>query len=296
MQQAFYIVKTVFCPNSHYLKISLNSLFNLLEVIKLNIENTPINYNYTIYITGWVRKKEFKERISFFISKLKTTFDKKLNTKTVLNIILDLWLINKGKNHLFVELSKTKIDGLLFYLDHDILLPYDLLLFDKLYFICNSQKHLNFGYFALNQEPDCRHQFRIYENTTTLDYSFNNSMITINYPNHPVNGCIASGCFVLLTEYLHILKDIPVFTVYGFDDYYITKLLENNNIKVAVVSSITVTHPYDNINHHNDTYKNWKKEKIKTIAHQLYTQKNISDRKHTEYYYKSMQSSINLWS
>lgn len=251
------IIKSLFCPNNKYYKITANSLINLFDYLTyFNVNNADI------ILIGWANI------YSSQLEKLVTILN-----KNKYKINYELFDINYGKYKIFdnmVQISKLDIYSTLYYFDHDIqILPeYNLFSVD----INGKIDGKNIGILAVNHTEDIRHQLTVYENECTV----NNH--TVVYPVEGDYGSVADGCFIGNCECIKNMK-FSMINVYGLDDYYLIKQVDELNFSYGVLKNIFVEHPYDD----NVEYTMWKKQQIVDIVN------------NNNSYYKSVESFINLF-
>lgn len=264
----FLIVRSVFCPNDEFYKISIDALLNLFDFLEYEDKN---NINLDLFIVGWAKKNKYSCMISKMIDLKKYIFN---------NVIINMSPLNYGKYHIFNQIKDLELDkyDFILYSDHDILFPLVLLSKNVLMkmsgLFTNSINNKQIGLVAFNQLEDVRHQYDIYQNRIIIND------ITCVYPNDECFGSIADGCFMTSASVFDVINYFDLITVYGLDDYHLIKKIHDKNMMAVVLSNIYIVHPHND----NDKYNKWKKDRILELI-------NNKPRK----YYELIQESINFW-
>lgn len=264
-----FILRSIFCLNEYHTSISCNNIINLINLIKTQLIN---NKKITLHIIGWCPKDEYKNRIIESINICNIT-------KYCENFILDLWNNNYGKSKIFQHIiNQVQINNYdrILYTDHDILFSheYDNNIFDILEkyldtsnYVINNKK---IGLIAFNHKEDNRHQMDIYVNRLeNLLYSESNNFTSI-----------ATGAFYSISSIFNnnnifynenkVISNIKL--TYGFDDYKLLKMVNENGYYFVVIDDIYIIHPYHqqsdifchNCNKYHD-FALWKKEQLKCL-------------------------------
>jgi hypothetical protein len=263
-----FIIKSLFCPNDIYYEATTNSIvkinifFNLLQSQTKMNSLTPIDADI-LYI-GWINT--YSEKFDTFISLLNSSFS---------SIYKELWALNYGKYRIYNYIIKFCKDNpdkyeYIIYLDHDIYFDIKTLnMYQFLYklkdYRINDKK---LGLIAFNQLIDNRHR-------TDID---NNKKIILF--ESQLFGSIASGAFILFMNVINDMDYFDMLSVYGLDDYHLTKKLSDMGYANVVIGNVHVMHPFDN----NKSYVIWKKNQVLKLI------KNKSSN-----YFQQIQQSINFW-
>lgn len=254
------VIKSLFAPNDEQFQNTFNTMDSLL-----NLNND--RHNITYCFCGWINDNKntliLKKKAipgSLFLIK-GTNFGKMWYIKRVIDLIK-----NTGKNY-----------DIVFYCDHDIIINFQLDIFEL--FSKIKMKMKNIGFIALNQEEDCRHQVTCFANEINVQDNY------LCYPEEEDYGSIATGCYITTYNNFEKIKDIKFNTVYGFDDYYINVYFISENLVNYVFRDINVIHPYDE----DVNYKRWKLEMVNNIIDYGINKIN------TKFYYNTIQMSINYW-
>ncbi len=222
----YLIVKSIFCPNQDFYDICIDSIVKLDFYINDEIDLLLIGY----------------------IGNFKTNFETFLKIfPTKLNIITDFFVLNYGKYYIFNKLFEYIKDYDYFiYMDHDIIFDNNKNIIDSIINV-NQEK---IGLIAFNHKEDIRHQTDIYSNILEI----NN--IKVCYPN--LISSIACGCFAIeCNKYLKMSK-FELLSIYGLDDYYLLKKLQDLGYNSIVFHDIYIIHPKTN----NIKYNKWKYDTI----------------------------------
>lgn len=242
----FLIVKSAFCPNEHYLDVTIGSLIKINMFVNLLMKNDN-NIIFDLYFIGWVHTMGAKIDLCFKLHKF--SFSK---------VDRELWGVNYGKYKIlncmidYVKNSNTTYDAII-YLDHDI--HFDIITCNIIFndIVLLKDQRINsqpLGMIAFNQKGDVRHQMGIHENKIQLN------SIECVWPE--VNGPIASGAFVIFPDVIKQLTPFELVSVYGLDDYALASKLTNNGYINVVMNNLCVVHPYD----YNIKYTEWKRVNI----------------------------------
>lgn len=254
-------IKTLLCPNKHYLDITLKSISKLY--ISLNYIK---NHICDILFIGWIHV--YKDIFTSFIN---------INRPIVNKIFCNLWVINYGKykciNDSVSFVKNNNYYDYIIFLDHDI--HFDIITIDYLDKIMNMNLYINnkkIGLMAFNHKQDIRHQQNIHENYIKYD--------TLDIYYSDTVGSIATGAYIIKSDIYSNIGEFSTISVYGLDDYYLCKRLDDNNYVNIVIGNCYVYHPFDN----NNIYITWKRQMIETLINK----KDIN-------YYKSIEESINMF-
>jgi len=256
-------VKSVFCPNETYFKISIESLIQNIESIMSIVSIIPKKEDIYVYLycLGWI--SNFSDIFELILSYIECPFDR---------FFTDLWKINYGKYKIFNSIIDFKLDyDYLIYLDHDINFYsnfYDLIALSDCKIFGKS-----IGLIMFNQKGDNRHH------VNNLDKKIVMNNIKIKWNNNNINEkSLACGAFCASYNVIKNIDKLKVISVYGLDDY---NLLSNVKLKGYVnilAKNVYVFHPFDKC----VEYCNWKKANVIKSIYGMNYNENIQD-------------SINLW-
>lgn len=257
------VLKTLFCPNQEYFDINFNTIMSLSEFFSENKINAK--YNIHLLIIGWCKLTEQRKLIDKLVSKY----------SVYQNIDCLYFNINYGK-YFYLKIIDKYYDehDFVMCVDHDIFFDdASMKLFDNISKVFSTVSDI--GIVALNHQEDNRHQLSMLQKYTEIDDQ--------TYLYSDIKGSIAFGCFFIKDVCVDILKEIPLRSVYGFDEVIIQKKFLTKGYVTVLADAMYVIHPFDK----NLSYKLWKIQIVKKIidCHNS----NVFD------YNTSLESSINFW-
>lgn len=254
MESKILIIRTIFCPNSKYCDITIKNLVNLFESLK-----SVRGYDMIVHICGW--SNGFKARINSIIDVYSSLY--KIN--------VEYWQVNYGKYKMLNEvvLKNSEKYEYIFYSDHDIYFPNGVVeLLTAAVNIFRRETNYKIGLVAPNYLGDNRHQGTV----------LNSNELFGELKKQYDMTSFGLGCYIAIAKYFGSEK-LEYVSVYGLDDYYLSKRLFDNGYLCVVMENIYVEHPYDD----NKEYDEWKVN----IVNKLITKKNI--------FGSSLEDSINFW-
>ena len=255
------IAKSIFCPNTENLNITLSSLVKIDTYFKM------LNIHYDLLLIGWINT--FEKDITGLL---------KLHPFYYTNITKIYWNINYGKYKIINTIKQflnNKDYDLLLYFDHDVHIR---ILCDEAISHITTLLSLKIndkipGLLVFNQKKDVRHQPDIYENQLILQN------IQVCYPSNIAS--IATGGFAINVKIYCQMPDLELISVYGLDDYYLLKSINDMGFINIILMNDYIIHPFRDNKH----YSQWKYN----IISDLITNKYNSN------YFQSIENSINFW-
>ena len=225
MESLPVLIKSIFVPTKRHYGICRDSILNNLNNLRSQISE--------IYVVGWVGK-QFRRDMEKYLLYLQKCTDIQIRT--------ELWSGNFGKYYLFKNIKLDHQNYL--YLDHDILLSGTL----------PDYRDLNhmFGILYLNQKGDCRHK-HLGEIHVVDGHR-------VSQETHP--GAFASGAFISTRKVMQEIQDkIELKSVYGLDDYHISKISSEAGYRNGLLIDTYVHHPPEP----SEEYTEWKAEQIRSV-------------------------------
>jgi hypothetical protein len=265
----FILVKSIFCPTIEHFNTTVKSLVKINIFFDLIKKKHPdLDMRWDIYFVGWV--DGFADDFESFLALY--------SALSAHNVYQDIWSINYGKYKIFNSMLEfVRVNNnydFIIYLDHDIYFDFRSIdLFTKIpcrVFQVNGQEP---GIVAFNQAQDTRHQPDIYENQAECDPGFR-----VIWPSWI--GSIAGGGFVIYPDTMLKMENFETPTIYGLDDYWLVKKLNDLNFLSVVALDLWVIHPFQRF----DSYGLWKKNHLLGL---------IAGKKSN--YWQEVQESINFW-
>lgn len=258
------IIKSIFCPDKCNFEKTKSSLIKLDRFLKTK------GILYDLYIVGWIGN---------YIDEIEDVLN--TNICGYHRIYKEFWKMNYGK-YMILNQIKNHLDkspenyDILLYFDHDVYIDSNcsnaIKHIRKLY--RNKIKGKRIGLIIFNQKEDIRHHPDIYKNTFVIDD------IKICYSEH--KNLLATGGFAIDANIYKNIILLKLISVYGFDDYFLIKLIDDMKYENIMLQDTYIIHPFDD----NVLYSKWKQNIISEIS------KNFNQN----LYYDTIENSIKFWS
>lgn len=258
------IIKSIFVPNAEYIAPNIETIRSFSDYI------LTMNHRYVVILklVGYLnpniehsKRNEFVQYVLDLERRLNSVREdddednnEDKRSPTIL-IEHEFWGNNRGKINLLNSMRNIypmyRLCNFIWYADHDVT-PIDNVIQAK--DVIGSKLYgREVGVVSLNQEPDNRHNPRVYQNRQT--------MFELEFYVPENNKDVASGSFITAPKYLAALAELKSRNVYGDEDILIPKKLDRYGL-MNIVSDLRVHHPYET----NEEYAEWKRAKILDIV------------------------------
>jgi hypothetical protein len=263
-----HVIKTIFIRNDKFIDINVKSLRSLLSYISL-ITNKFSSIHLSLY--SWINKSDnnLYESMHQLLINL-------INEYNHINISFNTLDENIGKLNVMKKYTDDYLahvinDDIVLYLDHDIIIINDII---KVFSDINHEyDNKIIKMISFDQEPDYRHNQRIYNNTIIINKN--------KYYYDGFNSHVATGCFLCNVDFFNKLniymskqEICESNDVYGEEDFIISECLDSYNY-INIVSHKKIYHGYDN----DQEYAEWKKKQLINIFNRKNNFFKISNHK-----------------